>query len=108
MVRGFDSVSQMMALRARQSFSTAPPWALRALFGDAELTPIKGQLAFLLPQPEVDYMTIGPRGTYMFPRHDGIVLGGSFERGVDKTDVVLATIARILRDNGAVFGAMRE
>ena len=36
-----------------------------------ELTPIRGQLTFLLPQPEIDYMTIGPDDIYMFPRRTG-------------------------------------
>ena len=53
----------------------------RELFGDMELTPIKGQLSVLLPQPEIDY-TILEGGLYMFPRRDGILLGGTFERGV--------------------------
>ena len=69
--------------------------------------PIKGQLVFLLPQPEVDYMTIGPSGIYMFPRRDGVLLGGSFQRGVENTDIDPAVTARILHDNGALFGAMR-
>jgi glycine/D-amino acid oxidase-like deaminating enzyme len=79
----------------------------RTLFNDAELMPIKGQLVFLLPQPEVDYCTAGPGGNYMFPRHDGILLGGSHERGVETTDNDAATTDRILRENAALFGAMR-
>ncbi len=105
-VREFRSVSEVLALRESLIFNCTGLGA-RNLFGDAELIPIKGQLAFLLPQPEVDYMTLGPSGIYMFPRHDGILLGGSFERGVDNTEVVPETIARILRDNGALFGGMR-
>jgi hypothetical protein len=31
-----------------------------ALFGDTELTPIKGQLVFQSPQAELEYMTVGP------------------------------------------------
>ena len=50
---------------------------------------------------------LGPNGTYMFPRHDGILSGGSFERGVDNTDVAPETIARILRDNATIFGGIR-
>jgi D-amino-acid oxidase len=30
----------------------------RALFNDAELTPVRGQLTVLLPQPEVTYSTL--------------------------------------------------
>jgi len=52
----------------------------KALFNDAELTPVKGQLTILLPQPEVDYATL-PDGFYMFPRRDGILLGGTHEEG---------------------------
>ena len=50
----------------------------RDLFSDYDLILVKGQLTFLLPQPEVDYMVISG-GLYMFPRSDGILLGGSFE-----------------------------
>jgi len=53
----------------------------KALFNDAELTPIKGQLTILLPQPEVDYATLPPDGLYMFPRPDGVLLGGTHEMG---------------------------
>lgn len=49
----------------------------RALFGDEKLGPVRGQLEVLLPQPEVDYCYLG-RG-YMFPRRDGIILGGTFD-----------------------------
>jgi len=49
----------------------------RALFNDQKLGPVRGQLEILLPQPEIDYcyLTSG----YMFPRHDGIILGGTFD-----------------------------
>jgi glycine/D-amino acid oxidase-like deaminating enzyme len=79
----------------------------RGLFGDTELEPIKGQLVFLLPQPELEYMTIGPNGIYMFPRHDGVLLGGSFERGVENTDIDTAVTDRILKDSAELFGGMR-
>ena len=69
--------------------------------------PIKGQLVFLMPQPEIDYMTIGPRGLDMFPRHDGILLGGSFDRGIENTDIDPAISNRILQGSAQLFGAMR-
>ena len=53
----------------------------RELVGDEELMPIKGQLSVLLPQPEIDY-TVLQDHYYMFPRRDGILLGGTFERNV--------------------------
>jgi len=78
----------------------------RALFGDAELTPIKGQLAILLPQPEVDYIMI--KGDYyMFPRRDGIVLGGTHDRDEWRLDADPAVTARILENHRAIFEGMR-
>jgi len=52
-------------------------------------------------------MTVGPGDIYMFPRHDGILLGGSHDRGVSNLDVDPAVTARILRENGALFDGMR-
>jgi glycine/D-amino acid oxidase-like deaminating enzyme len=49
----------------------------RALFDDEELSPVRGQLEILLPQPEVDYCYLS--NGYMFPRRDGIVLGGTWD-----------------------------
>jgi len=50
----------------------------RQLFGDEKLIPVRGQLEVLLPQPEIDYGYIGQG--HMFPRSDGIFLGGTFDR----------------------------
>jgi glycine/D-amino acid oxidase-like deaminating enzyme len=105
-VQEFAAARDLMALRENLIFNCTGLGA-RTLFNDAELMPIKGQLVFLLPQPEVDYCTVGPGGNYMFPRHDGILLGGSHERGVETTDNDAATTDRILRENAALFGAMR-
>ncbi|MEI9972106.1 MAG: FAD-dependent oxidoreductase [Ignavibacteriota bacterium] len=104
-IREFHSASELMALRETLIFNCTG-LGTRILFDDSELTPIKGQLVFLLPQPEVDYMTIGPRNLYMFPRHDGILLGGSFDRGIANTDIDPAISERILRGSTQLFGAM--
>jgi glycine/D-amino acid oxidase-like deaminating enzyme len=76
------------------------------LFGDTELVPVKGQLVVLLPQPDVDYIAI-KSGAYMFPRSDGIVLGGTRDRGDWSLTVDPAVTARILEDHSAIFGGMQ-
>jgi glycine/D-amino acid oxidase-like deaminating enzyme len=48
----------------------------RDLFRDEELIPVKGQLTFLVSQPEVDYQY------GCMPRSDGIALGSTRQRGV--------------------------
>jgi glycine/D-amino acid oxidase-like deaminating enzyme len=56
----------------------------KALFGDEELTPIRGQLVLLEPQPEIDFCYAWPRADglyYMYPRAASIVLGGTMEQG---------------------------
>jgi glycine/D-amino acid oxidase-like deaminating enzyme len=78
----------------------------RDLFGDAALHPARGQLAILEPQPEVNYAVLGDFG-YMFPRPDGIILGGTFE--VDQWDPTPqpAAIARIVASQKRFFDSFR-
>jgi glycine/D-amino acid oxidase-like deaminating enzyme len=79
----------------------------RELFGDAELTPVKGQLSVLVPQPEVDYMTFGPERLYMIPRRDGVALGGTAERGVETLEPDPEATRRILEGQARLFDGMR-
>lgn len=87
-----------------------------ALFGDDEIIPVKGQLTVLVPQPEVDYMTFGgvpgsgPRssfGIHMMPRSDGIVLGGTSERGVGTLEPDQEARREIVEGHIRLFSAMR-
>jgi len=78
----------------------------KALFGDEELTPLKGQLTFLLPQPEVNYATMHGE-FYMFPRSDGILLGGTHENGNWSLEPDLAAKDRILRGHREFFETFR-
>lgn len=78
----------------------------KALFGDEELTPVKGQLTILLPQPEIQYCTL-PEDLYMFPRSDGILLGGTHEMGVWSLEPNLEAKQRILAEQARIFGEMR-
>jgi D-amino-acid oxidase len=48
----------------------------KALFNDTSLTPIRGQLSFLIPQPEIKY-SIRTDGGYTIPRKDGMMIGAT-------------------------------
>lgn len=48
-------------------------YGARALFGDESVVPVRGQIAWLTPQPEVTY-ALWYRGINMVPRADGIVI----------------------------------
>jgi glycine/D-amino acid oxidase-like deaminating enzyme len=78
----------------------------RRLVGDTELVPVKGQLTVLLPQPEVDY-TVIPGDLYMFPRSDGILLGGTHQHGVETLTPDPEARRRILDGHRRFFEAMR-
>ena len=75
-VKEFRSREEIMRLGEPVIFNCTGLGA-RALFGDQKLGPVRGQLEVLLPQPEVDYCYLGDG--YMFPRRDGIILGGTFD-----------------------------
>ena len=78
----------------------------RELFGDQGLQPIRGQLAILEPQPDVRYAAQGQFG-YMFPRADGILLGGTFERDVWDPTPNPASIASIIASHKRFFDSFR-
>ncbi|HEX7718217.1 MAG TPA: FAD-dependent oxidoreductase [Woeseiaceae bacterium] len=79
----------------------------RELFGDHELIPAKGQLVVLLPEEGINYLMIYS-GIYMFPRKDGVLLGGTFERNDWSLapDTVAAT--RIVQEHQAFFSKMAD
>ncbi len=52
----------------------ATGYGARALFGDETITPVRGQLLRLIPQPEVTYGLSYGDVFYMVPRRDGIIL----------------------------------
>ena len=78
----------------------------RELFGDEGLQPVRGQLAILEPQPAVRYAYTGSSG-YMFPRADGILLGGTFEYDQWDPTPQPAAIERIISDHKQFFSSFR-
>ncbi|HEX8215520.1 MAG TPA: FAD-dependent oxidoreductase [Allosphingosinicella sp.] len=100
-VRSFSSPADVSALSESLVFNCTGLGA-RALFGDQDLRPVRGQLVVLPPQPEVNYAFGGGRG-YMFPRTDGIILGGSYGEDDWSTVPDPATTDRILAAHQSVF-----
>jgi glycine/D-amino acid oxidase-like deaminating enzyme len=104
-IRRFASPAEIAALPESLVFNCTGLGS-RELFGDTELQPARGQLAILEPQPEVRYAVTGGPG-YMFPRPDGILLGGTFE--LDQWDPTPqgADIAKIVASQKSFFNAFR-
>jgi D-amino-acid oxidase len=104
-IREFLEAAEISRLPQKLVFNCTGLGA-KALFHDEELTPVKGQLTFLLPQPEIEYSVI-PGDLYMFSRHDGIVLGGTHDEGVWSLDVDNQVRDRIVAGHKEFFDSMR-
>lgn len=103
-IRNFASKEEILSLTENVIVNCTGLGAA-SLFDDKELTPAKGQLVFLPPDPAVDYLTIGggSGSLYMFSRSDAIVLGGTFKLGDYSTQPDPAETERILHENQHVF-----
>lgn len=104
-VRRFSSPAEIAALPQSLLFNCTGLGSLD-LFGDSELRPMRGQLAVLLPQPEVDYSLTEENGFYMFPRSDGIVLGGTHELDDWNLEPDPATTRRLIAGHRRIFSAI--
>ena len=74
-IRKFDTPRDLMTV-SESVIVNCTGLGSHDLFRDEELIPVKGQLTFLVPQPEVDYRY------GCTPRSDGIALSGTGQRGV--------------------------
>jgi D-amino-acid oxidase len=83
-IRTFDTPRDLMSLSERVVVNCTGLGSF-TLFNDKELTPIKGQLTVIVPQPEVRYRangrSAGGVNASMNPRSDGIVIGNLQDRG---------------------------
>ncbi len=104
-VREFRDLAALQALPERVIVNCTGLGA-KTLFQDEELTPVKGQLTFLLPQPEIDYIVLAD-DLYMFPRSDGILLGGTHDVGVWSLDPDLQAKQRIIAGHAKIFQEMK-
>ena len=105
--KAFADADELLTLEEPVIFNCTGLGA-RDLFNDQDLFAIKGQLSFLLPQDEVNYIILGNGGRYMFPRSDGILLGGSFERNNWSLTPDPQLTSRIVNDHRRFFTAMSD
>ena len=74
----------------------------KKLWDDSKMIPIKGQLALLPAQPALQYL-YGQNG-YLFPRSDHVVIGGTFEEGVNNETPDEAVCEALVRHVASLFG----
>jgi D-amino-acid oxidase len=106
--RAFDTVQDVAALPEGIIINCTGLGAA-ALFSDDQMIPVRGQVVIAPPDARVDFLTHGGGNSllYMFPRTDGILMGGTFERGVGDTRVDDDTTARIVSAHRRLFAGMR-
>jgi glycine/D-amino acid oxidase-like deaminating enzyme len=111
-IRRFSAASDLMTLD-EGAIVNCTGLGAKAIFSDAELMPLKGQLIVLIPQEEVSYSTNGgvretPPGVFVhkMPRRDGIILGGTSERDVWTTEINDAERRRVVDGHKKLFDAM--
>jgi D-amino-acid oxidase len=100
-VKEFQTREEIVRLREQVIFNCTGLGA-RALFNDQKLIPVRGQLEVLLPQPEVDYCYLAG-GSYMFPRRDGIILGGTWDHDDWNLEPDPEITTSILAANGEIM-----
>ncbi len=99
-VRRFDRPRDLMTLE-QAIIVNCTGLGARSLFDDEDLIPVRGQLTFLVPQPEVTYRY------GCMPRSDGIALGSTRERGVWSLEVDEAARERMVERAIERFSEMR-
>lgn len=77
----FASRSDVLNSVAQKMIVNCTGLGAMMLWSDTKMVPIKGQLAMLPAQPDLQYL-YGQDG-YLFPRADHVVIGGTFEVGVN-------------------------
>jgi glycine/D-amino acid oxidase-like deaminating enzyme len=81
---------QELTLLPEKTLINATGYGARALFGDESITPVRGQLTRVIPQPEVGY-GLFYKGVSLVPRRDGLVfqaVGDSDYYGFDDATAV--------------------
>ncbi|MEM5498906.1 FAD-dependent oxidoreductase [Paraglaciecola mesophila] len=108
-IRDFKDQDEIHALQEPVVFNCTGLGS-RALFGDEGITPAKGQLILLPPDPAVDFLTVGGGSgkgpLYMFSRNDYMILGGTFKPGDWSKQPEPQETERILTESQAFFAGL--
>jgi len=103
-IRNFADKEELLTLSEPVIFNCTG-LGTRTLFGDEDLVPAKGQLLYLPPDPDVDYLTSGggEGRLYMYSRSDVLLLGTTFKAGDWSTNPEPEETDRILREHQRLF-----
>lgn len=98
----FTGKSDVFATVTQNTIVNCTGIGAMTLWNDPKMVPIKGQLAMLPAQPALQYL-YGQDG-YMFPRADHVVIGGTFESGVNNEKPNKSDCRKLVRHIASLFG----
>jgi D-amino-acid oxidase len=101
------NLREVAAAFATQVLVNAAGLGARELADDPDVIPVRGQTVLVAPLATAP-CSISADGSYVYPRADGIVLGGTAEHGVWSDAPDPATIERILAVNDRVVPGVRD
>jgi glycine/D-amino acid oxidase-like deaminating enzyme len=100
--KSFASRADILASVPQKIIVNCTGLGSKTLFSDPKMVPIKGQLAMLPAQPLLQYL-YGQNG-YLFPRSDHVVIGGTFEKGVNNEAPDKAMCQSLVDHIASLFG----
>ncbi|HLZ76340.1 FAD-dependent oxidoreductase [Phenylobacterium sp.] len=108
--REFQSLGDLATLKEKVVIN-CPGYGARALCRDESITPVRGQIAWLIPQPEVNY-GVFYKDVSLLSRRDGIVVqalwgGDMFGYGNDQEVIDRAEAERAVRTIAELYGRMK-
>lgn len=80
----------------------------RKLCGDEGLIPVRGQVALLAPMEGLPIYLDNENLLYVVPRKDAIIIGGTYEPGVEMETTESAIIDTLLKNAYEVFPVLRQ
>jgi D-amino-acid oxidase len=102
MQKKFANKSDVLGSVTQKTIVNCTGLGSMTLWNDSKMVPIKGQLAMLPAQPALQYL-YGQDG-YMFPRADHVVIGGTFEVGINNETIDKAVCQDLVRHIASLFG----
>ncbi len=99
--KGFTELEQLAELPSDVTFNCTGLGA-KELCHDEAMTPVKGQIVIVDPQPQMDW-SISADGFYIYPRKYDTVLGGTAEWHINHETVETGAVDLILRGNQRIL-----
>lgn len=99
--RRFECLTELGQLPHQVIFNCTG-YGSRRLCDDTSVYPIKGQVAIVGPQPQLDW-SISADGFYVYPRSTDTVIGGTAERHVDTETNDQIALSMLMRANRRIL-----